>query len=229
MAARLRRRCSLILRCAPESAPCDPAQTQWPLCELSPWHRHPLRRTPGAGFPPSPAKPTEPSDGPIELHITAHCVPSRGGPVTEPAIPDLALVGARPTWQAPRPSRRATGTPSAKAGARSTQRSRGPCPLVSLHSTRGACERREYRLPPVSEVSGTRTEREAAVARSGSRPAAIAERSDGSCKPRSQAHHAKDSLCAAPGGERRRSRSGPPDRSSSVCRRQAKPAPPGFG
>ena len=31
------------------------SQAQEPLCSLSPQHRHPLRRTPGAGSPPSPA------------------------------------------------------------------------------------------------------------------------------------------------------------------------------
>jgi len=57
-------------------------QSQELLYGLPPQHRHPLRRTPGAGSPPPPASPTFPSGGPVQPHITASCAQWPVAPVT---------------------------------------------------------------------------------------------------------------------------------------------------
>ena len=71
-------------------------------------HRHPLRRTPGAGprrLPPSPA---DPSGGPVQPDITASCAPSGCFTVT-----GLAARPSRPAGSKPRASSQASVTPAA--------------------------------------------------------------------------------------------------------------------
>ena len=80
-----------------------PLQRQELLYSKPPHHRHPLRRTPGGGSPPSPRVPAR---RPGSLYITASCLQRGGFTDTRPAIPTL-----RARWGKPRASSPASFPP----------------------------------------------------------------------------------------------------------------------
>ena len=95
--------------CAPVTWPCFIPQTQELLYSVPPQHRHPLRRTPGAGSPPPPACPTFPSGGPVDRYITPSCVQVHWLAWHSA----LLFPPSRPAGQCLRQSSPASSTPSA--------------------------------------------------------------------------------------------------------------------
>jgi len=111
--ARLQLRCSLVPHCAPESAPCCISQAQEPLCSLSPHCRNPLRRTLGNGFPAVSRLSRRPIRRPDEVRHNSVLCPRKRRACHRACIPDLALVGARPTCAGTAPVSPAVLMPSA--------------------------------------------------------------------------------------------------------------------